>query len=147
MSWEKNLGQRDHHHFNQFYLRSVKVHFVIFTYIMPFASHCNLEEVGSVVPNLQEGSSMKLYNMPKNSQRCLKKQQDEQNGGRDELIIFSSVGSGKRTSTCLQSFKHMSANIRKEEKTRSSQNTYIGLAKIFVWVFPLYLMENLEQMF
>ena len=43
--------------------------------------------------------------------------------------------------------RHMSANIRKEEKTRSSQNTYIGLAKIFVWVFPLYLMENLEQMF
>ena len=43
--------------------------------------------------------------------------------------------------------RHMSANIRKEEKTRSSQNTYIGLAKMFVWVFPLYLMENLEQMF
>ena len=43
--------------------------------------------------------------------------------------------------------RHMSANIRKEEKTRSSQNTCIRLAKIFVWVFPLYLMENLEQMF
>lgn len=127
MSWEKNLGQRDHHHFNQFYLRSVKVHFVIFTYIMPFASHCNLEEVGSVVPSLQEGSSMKLYNMPKNSQRCLKKQQDEQNGGRDELIIFSSVGSGKRTSTCLQSFE---AHVSKYKEGRKDQ----VITKHLYWV-------------
>lgn len=70
---------------------------------------------------------MKLYNMPKNSQRLMKKQQDEENGGRDELIIFSSVGGGKGTNTCLQSFE---AYVSKYKEGRKDQ----VITKHLYWV-------------